>query len=532
MGCAKFIKFFSVIFVLSSCVGFVFCQQESTETIQKEHRQFYGVNSEIDFNAILELDKYPIQEVLSITLHYNMAISALSAQWLADDEVVKDAVIPRGMNKSVTYTYNLPLPCKLVLRLKGAQGQIQVTSVEATVKEGLVSDQPMEKTTLQMERKTQTLKQAKFFRIVVPSARDHWEMGKTAVIHWNSQGIGGSLALELFRDRNRIAMISRDIPVKKGSYNWIVTGKDIFPGRGYQVRLTTLADKKSYVSETFSILEEYGSTTLKKYALVPKTLKLKQEEAAKPISLKILSPKYQDQWNVLQEYVIRWESEGLTNDDEIGIALKPISGKMAKIIGIVKNTGEFRYKVPYPLIFMGFDIQVIITPLKDRSIEVLSDPFAIMKPMVDLIANNPAVSYKFPQRRKKKWWEILGDVFTGGVTWYYNEVVELTKMKAEGTTMEVDVNVMNRGFLTRKDVAVDCSIQTLWRNVLFSFPRQTISVVYPDLASPVLFSAKTKSMNLEAGKYILEISIDPDNRAAELEPFRKNNRVTVEFEVK
>ena len=98
--------------------------------------------------------------------------------------------------------------------------------------------------------------------------------------------------------------------------------------------------------------------------------------------------------------------------------------------------------------------------------------------------------------------------------------------------MEVDVNVMNKGFLTRKEVAVDCSIQTDWGNVLYSFPRQTIPVVYPDQPSPVLFSAKTKGMGLEAGKYILEVLIDPDNKAGEQEAFRENNRVTVEFEVK
>ncbi len=104
---------------------------------------------------------------------------------------------------------------------------------------------------------------------------------------------------------------------------------------------------------------------------------------------------------------------------------------------------SFRYQVPYPLIFMGFDIQVIITPLKDRSVEVLSEPFVILRPMVDLIANSPTVSYTVPQRRKRSWLEVLGDIFTGGVTWYANEVVELAKLKAEGTTMEVDVSVMN-----------------------------------------------------------------------------------------
>jgi hypothetical protein len=173
-----------------------------------------------------------------------------------------------------------------------------------------------------------------------------------------------------------------------------------------------------------------------------------------------------------------------------------------------------------------------MTPLKDRSVEVLSDPFAIMRPMVDLIANNPSISYRLPKRRKKKWWEVIGDVFTGGIMWHVKEVIEVTYLKAEGTIMDVDVNVINKGLLTRNGVTVDASIQTSWGNVLYSFATQTIPAAYPDALVPVSFSARTKEMNLEKGKHVLEVWIDPDNRTGELEPFRENNKVTVEFEVK
>jgi len=253
---------------------------------------------------------------------------------------------------------------KLALELKGSKGQIQVTSVEARVimgKEG----QTMEKSTLQIEKKAEVLRLGKYFEIVSPSSGENWEINKTATIYWKFRGVGGNLALELFRNRHKVALISRNIPVNKGFYHWKVSGDDIFPGLGYHVRLTTLSDKKSHISDTFSIMEEFGARTLKKYTLAPRTLKLKEVETAKPISLKILTPQYQDQWNVL-----------------------------------------------------------------------------------------------------------------------------------------------------------------------YSFPRQTVPVVYPDQPSPVSFSARTKSMNLEAGQYRLEISIDPDNKAGEEEPFRGNNRVAVEFEVK
>lgn len=531
MGHLKFFRYLIVFLTLISLSGSIFGQEGSTEIIQKEHKRFYQVNSEIDFNAILELHKYQIQRILSITLHYHMAISSLSAQWLANDKVVKEIDLPRGLNKSVTCTYNSQFPGKIALRFKGERGQIQVTAIEAKVIKGM-SDRGSKKTILQVKKKTQTLKQAKYFKIVSPAGGENWEMDKTTTIYWKSSGIDGKLALELFRNRNKIALISRNIPVNMGSYQWTVTGRDIIPGGGYQLRLTTLTDKKSYVSKTFSISEEYKPSILKKYTLARQTLELKQKTSKKPVSLKVLSPKYQDKWHLLDEYVIRWESEGLTRNDDIAIALKPISEKMAKIIGITKNTGEFTFKVPYPLIFIGFDIRVIITPLKDRSVEARSDPFVIMRSMVDLIANNLTISYTQPQKRKKKWWQILGDIFTGGITWYVNEVVELTRLKAEGTTMVVDVNVINKGLLTRKGVTVDCSIQTLWGNVLYSFANLIIPIVYPDLPAPVTFSARTKGMNLEEGKYILEILIDPYNKTGEKEPFRGNNKVTVEFEVK
>ncbi len=533
--------------ILISLNGIVFGQEGST-TIKEEYKHFHGVNSEVDFNAILRLDNYEIQEVVSVAIHYNMALSSLDAQCLANDVVVQEIDLPKGLGNKVTCAYSGQFPGTLALRLTGDKGQIQVTAVEANVITGrsdqesgqtdsasgssLAATQPQLEVLGASEKKQQVFKQAKHFEILAPSKRANWELGAVATLYWKSSGIGGDLALELFRDRNKVGLIARKAPVNKGSYQWTVGGKDIVPGAGYQVRMTTLSDKKSYVSEAFGILEDYKTSTLKKYTLARPTLELKKIGPTEPISLKVLSPKYQDQWKVLKDHTITWESEGLTRDDEIGIALKPISGKMPKIIGIVKNTGEFTYHVPYPLIFMGFDIQVIITPLKDRSVEVLSEPFVILRPMVDLMANSPTITYKQPRRPKKKWWQHIGDIFTGGITWYVEEAVSRVNMAAEGTIMEVSVNVMNKGFLTRQDIVVDCSIQTLWGNVLYSFDDQNVDVVYPDLPAPVTFSGRTKDMRLEAGTYNLEVFIDPRNRAGEEEPFRGNNRVIAEFKVK
>jgi len=51
-----------VFFLISMSLNeFVVGQEASTATIQEEHKSFYRVNSEIDFNAILKLHNYYVE---------------------------------------------------------------------------------------------------------------------------------------------------------------------------------------------------------------------------------------------------------------------------------------------------------------------------------------------------------------------------------------------------------------------------------------------------------------------------------------
>jgi len=52
---------FAFFFILIILNGLVFGQEASTATIQEEHKSFYRVNSEIDFNAILKLHNYYVE---------------------------------------------------------------------------------------------------------------------------------------------------------------------------------------------------------------------------------------------------------------------------------------------------------------------------------------------------------------------------------------------------------------------------------------------------------------------------------------
>jgi hypothetical protein len=470
-----------------------------------------------------------------------MVYSSLGAMWMYNGQQVQSASLTKGRNQSASFTYDQSYPGDFSLKLTGSKGQIQMLSVSATLSEGgdtstkreSLEQQETKKSELKVKRKTLTLQRAKFFKILAPAGGENWELNKTATIYWNSVGIGGELACELFKDRNKIRLISRNISVNKGSYQWKVMGKDIIPGSGYQIRLTTLSDKKSYVSKSFSISEVYSSTTLKKYTPLKKKLEIKQKTItpSEPITLKVISPKYMDKWRIFNTYLIEWESTGLTKDDEIGIALKTTRHKMAKIITITKNTGDYRFQVPYPLIFTGYDIRMIITPLKDRSIEVLSDPFAIMKPAVDLISNSPAVTFEV-KRRKRKWWERIGDIFTFGATWYANEVVELSILKATGATLKIELGVIQKGSKALRNVQVDCKIKTTDGFIKHPFDRQTIDNLLPDQMHKLTFSGKTKLMHLSSDIYIIEVFIDPFNRHKEMEQLRENNKITVEFEVK
>lgn len=507
---------------------------EPTFSIEKKHNQFYRFNSTVNFNHILEFGKHSFERVVSIGIRYNMVYSNLEAEWMINGQVIHREHLPRGLNQSLAYPFDQHYPGDFSLRLIGNKGQMQMISVSAIVErsENIPAGKKI-KSGKTVEHNDPIISGTAFFEIISPSEGDNWEIGKRAVIAWKSAGIYGKVACELFKDRNRISLLSRQLAIEDGQFSFTPDDPSIIPGRGYQIRLTTLVDNKSYLSRPFGISEEAKQDTLQRYSRQLKILSVARNDQSPnvPMGLRILSPSYQDKWHLLSEHVIRWESEGLEADDDIVIALRQISGQNTKILAITKNSGEFRFLVPYPHIFIGFDIQVILTPIRERSIEVASDPFVIMRPMVDLIPNTPTISYQFPQQKSRKWWQVMGDLFSGGLTLYVEKMVELSKIKADGTTMRIDLNVINKGLLTRQNVCVECSIQTTWGNVLYSFDRQTIATVYPDLPAPVTFSGLTKDMHLDRGKYYLEVEIDPDNKLAEREAFRKNNRLKVEFEI-
>jgi len=505
----------------------------ASDTITVAHQSFYRAGSVLHINRVLKLPAQKDRGIQSVTIDYHMAISRLGIEWLADGKVISSESLPRGLNQSVTFVNRQNPLAELSVRFTGERGQLQVLSVSATMEpEG--SEKTPGRHTPQKSQRTRLQQPASspFFEIVAPGPKTSWEKGGEAVVYWNSRGIGGRLALELFKDRDRIRVISRTIPVSAGSYRWKLSGREIVPGTGYQVRLTTLADRQSRTSEKFSITEPYSAATLQQYTPVRRTLTLKDAAPDEPVSLQVTSPRYREQWDLFEEIPIRWKSTGLTREDEIIIVLHRISTRGNMIIGKVKNTGEYMYPVPYPRIFFGHDLRILLRPLRDVDIEARSDPFAILKPGVDLICSSPSITYRLPQRRPRKWWEVAGDIFTGGITWSINEAVEVTNLLKTGTIMTVTLTVFQRGREILGDVVVGCDILAGDRLVEYAFAPQTIDFVRPDIPYLLVFEAPTRPMGLKAGTYQLAITLDPDRRQQEPAPLRANNRVSVEFTVK
>lgn len=411
-----------------------------------------------------------------------------------------------------------------IVRIGGLLAALVLALAQAaTAQEGVTAKVAQKRTAVSLVRS---------LALVSPAGGECWEKGAWVTVVWRSQGISGKAALELFKDRERIALVSRGIPVEDGTYRWILAGDEILPGTGYQVRLTTLEDRKSYVSPAFSVSEPYSAATVHRYSQITRPSSPQQPRRTEPVTLTITNPRYQTHWDLFEEVPIQWQSTGLSPEDEILVVLNKASTRGNIIIGKVRNSGEFVYRVPYPQVIFGHDLRLLLIPLGRLEAEAPSEPFSIDPPRVDLVPNSPSVSFHMPRRRPRKWWEVLGDVFTGGITWTVNEAAELRNLLANGATLVVTTQVVQKGGEILADVAVDCHIIADGFNVVYAFPRQTIAFLKPHAPQELTFRAATKPMGLKAGTYLLEVSIDPENRQHEDSRIRGNNRVRVELKVK
>ncbi|MCK4890884.1 MAG: hypothetical protein KAS97_13195, partial [Candidatus Aminicenantes bacterium] len=372
------------------------------------------------------------------------------------------------------------------------------------------------------------LPRSRSFDVINPAGGDNLIMGTKVKILWQMTGMERKVFGELWKGNKRIKTIFDDVHGAKGRYIWKVSGNKIVPGGNYKIRLRTIDKRFSTESGRFSISQFLSKLKIMNYIKPVSGKDLTIIKFKEPIALKIIEPRINTQWEIFRNYPIRWESKGLRRDDKIGIALKKKTSKMAKIITITENTGSYNYAVPYPVSLFGDDVQVIITPLKDRSVEVLSSRFSINKPAVDLVCSSPEIDIVI-KKRKRKWWQRLGDIFSGGITFYASKVIDILWL--DRAVLHINFKVFNNGSDNLRNVELACAIITRQGYPVYEFPAKVIPRMIKGRYYPIEFVLGLKNAGLKKNNYIIEIWLDPFKDQNELERLRKNNRVAVDFRV-
>ena len=134
----------SVIVIAIMLIFFVF-QRVETKTIDKEYRRFFRSGTHIDLSQDLELSKYVGDELLEVTIRYNMVRSRLEIDWLVDGKTVFNSSLPQGLAKKATYRFHRPITSssRFGIRLTGPRGQIQLMEIVAKLETPTITKKPI-----------------------------------------------------------------------------------------------------------------------------------------------------------------------------------------------------------------------------------------------------------------------------------------------------------------------------------------------------------------------------------------------------
>ncbi len=73
-----------------------------------------------------------------------------------------------------------------------------------------------------------------------------------------------------------------------------------------------------------------------------------------------------------------------------------------------------------------------------------SPGFTINKPEVDLVCYSPKIEIEVKRKKRKtKWWEKLGDIFSGGITYSVRNYVDVLLLRE--SVLHVNFSVFNKG---------------------------------------------------------------------------------------
>lgn len=505
-----------------------------SETLEKKHLEFYRAGESIYIGELLGFNSIKGKKLVSVTIRYNMIRSRLSGEWMLNDESQGTTTLKRGLKREITGSFDTMLPIKLAFHFTGKRGQIQVRSISAVIKpiklkmvDPIIGKKHIKKI-YRLAKLKRILPKTRSFDVINPVGGDNLIVGSKVKILWQMTGMERKVYGELWKGNKRIKIIFDYVHGAKGLYVWKLSGNNIVPGGNYKIRLRTMDKRFSAESGMFSITLFLSKLKIMNYIKPVSVKDLKIMKLKDPIGLKVIEPGINTQWEIFHNYPIRWESKGLKKNDKIGIALKNRKSKMAKIIAITENTGSYNYAVPYPVSLFGDDVQIIITPLKDRSVEVLSSRFSINKPAVDLVCSSPEIDIVI-KKRKRKWWQRLGDIFSGGITFYASKVIDILWL--DRAVLHINFKVFNNGSDNLRNVELACAIITRQGYPVYEFPAKSIPRMYEGRYYPIEFVLDLKNAGLKKSNYIIEIWLDPFRDQLESERLRKNNRVAVDFRV-
>jgi|GEM_PF-2038285 len=530
------VSIFRIIFISILMVTFpLFADQ--TETIEKEHLKFYKAGETIPVGQLLGLDRITGKNLVSITIHYNMIRSKLSGEWVPDENSQGVIKLRRGLKKEVTGLFGIKLPAEPELQLTGRKGQIQVRSLSAVIKPvKMIMADPV----IPVKKLKKVSRLAKLKRIAVkeqsldilnPGGGENFLLGSKVEIQWQMRGMKRGISGELWKGKRKVKVLFEKWPGKKGGFVWKLRGKYLKPGGNYRIRLRTMGKRYSSESGFFSISQHFSKLKVLNYIKPISNKELQLMKEKDPISVQVLRPRSNAQWEIFRNYQIRWKSKGLKRDDKIAIALKSKTAPLAKIVAITENTGVYNYNVPYPVGIFGDDVRVIIAPLKDRSIEVLSNRFSINKPDVDLVCYSPKIEIEVKRKKRKtKWWQRLGDVFSGGITYSVRKYVDLLLLRK--SVLHINFSVFNNGTSNLRNVDIACTIVTRQGYPEYEFSSKLIPRMYGSNKYSEEFVVDLSKTGLKKGDYIIEIWLDPFKDQGESDRLRKNNRIAVDFPVK
>lgn len=128
-------RFFRIsIFVLLGLLILPAISHAQAKNVEQDQVRFYRSGAVLNVSEVLAFNSFGKgSSIKEITVRYNMIRSDLEADWIYNGQVIGHSLMPKGLKKSIRFTYNQPLPGTFAVRFTGAEGQVQVTNISAIV---------------------------------------------------------------------------------------------------------------------------------------------------------------------------------------------------------------------------------------------------------------------------------------------------------------------------------------------------------------------------------------------------------------